>query len=619
MSLVLSYLPDFENLLGLAAVGAVMAALMAMGALIGGRSRFQEADLWTGWAVVTVLFTTSGIYLPALAFSWIAYLLFGLAMVAGWLAWRRDGQLFPKDLGRLVLVGLPLILLVSAMVPSQWDEFSQWLWSAKYLFEVDGLPSADRPVNPASFPAYPYTLPLVTYLASRLTGFFVENGGAIFNTLTLLLFGLTLVRLIERGLDTKSSVAGRWGLVGLGLLLATLLSPTFVRKLVFTAYAEVGTTTAVAMAGILGWLMIEALAEGNRRTAAALALQSGLALLLVANLKQGNLALLLCLPIAIGIAGWRHPQVRLHELLRLMILVLGPAVALFMIWKGYTETEGLAFASMKVRPFDEWQFHILPLTLASVAKVISQKVGYFGGMFVMVYFGFKAFWRYRDAFHSLAMIAGLVFLGYNLFLITAYIAVFGGGEAERAASYWRYNTHLGGLMWAAAVYGLALLYKKRLGSALPGWANGLAVALMVLLPVILVNKVRFDRHPVKQHVREVGGELRQMLPDGSRIALIDPTGTGEMPLQMRYYIYPVGIEVARWNLFNNHEDMVPYLNKVAPSHAWIHSVNAVVERYFRTPLPDRSSHLLERRPDGTWERLKSWPYVGYDDPTQVKK
>lgn len=618
MTSILFYMPGLADLLGLAAVLAVMLALIGIGALVGGRSRYREADLWSGWAAVTVVFTLCGTQFPALPFHYLAYALFALALVAAWWSRRRDGTLLPEDIGKLLLIALPLVLIVSAMTPSQWDEFSQWLWSAKYLIEVDGLPAADRPVNPASFPAYPYTLPLITYLASKLAGFFVENGGGIFNTLTLALFALTLVRLIERAMGKPTQALGRWGLVALGLLLATLLSPTFVRKLVFTAYAEVGTATAVAMAGLLGWLMLEALAENDRRKATTLAWQSGLALLLVANLKQGNLALLLLIPAAIGVAGLRHPGVRINDLLRLMILILGPAVALFMVWKGYTEAEGLAAQSMKLRAFADWQFQVLPLTLASVGKVMSQKVGYFGGMWISVYFGVRALWHYRGPFHSLALITATVFLGYNAFLIIAYISVFGGYEAERAASYWRYNTHLGGLMWAWGVFGMALLVQRKWGGALSPKIYALAIVVMLVLPLALAPKIRFDANPVKRQVRVIGNELRTLLPVGSRLALIDPTGTGEMPLQLRYYIYPVGQEILRWNLFNRHEDMPPLIDKLTPDHAWALSQNPVVRDYFGIDLPTGAASLLKRQDDGVWILVKSWPYVGYDDPSNVK-
>jgi len=81
----------------------------------------------------------------------------------------------------MVVLGAPMLLLVSAMMASQWDEFSHWLPSARYLYVTDGFPDGRDPVTGASFPAYPYGWPLATYFASRLSGRFVEIAGALTN------------------------------------------------------------------------------------------------------------------------------------------------------------------------------------------------------------------------------------------------------------------------------------------------------------------------------------------------------------------------------------------------------------------------------------------------------
>jgi len=97
----------------------------------------------------------------------------------------------------------------------------------------------------------------------------------------------------------------------------------------------------------------------------------------------------------------------------------------------------------------------------------------------------------RGGIESLVLIAGAVMVGYNGFLLFSYLAVFQGWEAERAASYWRYNTHVGLIGVAVAVFAAAWAYstvqsrrslpaKYRLG----WWLSPLAT--MALLTVALV-------------------------------------------------------------------------------------------------------------------------------------
>src|SRR5262249_1603636 len=128
-------------------------------------------------------------------------------------------------LARAVVLALPLLIVLAGASASQWDEFSNWLPKHRYLLQFDGFPRAGMPPVPSALPAYPDGLPLIGYLIGRSAGFFVENAGALFNTMLIVVAALLIARLIA---DDASDGSPRprlgWGSIALGLLAATALN-----------------------------------------------------------------------------------------------------------------------------------------------------------------------------------------------------------------------------------------------------------------------------------------------------------------------------------------------------------------------------------------------------------
>jgi hypothetical protein len=179
--------PSFAQLGGLIAVTLVACAFIALGSLVAGRRRIAEGDLVYGWGLSVVFFTFFGLFrMPG--FTVLAGILGVIALIAVIVTVRRDGRVGPAGGLRLLALCVPLLVLVASMTATQWDELTNWLPSARFLVEHDSFPRSDLPANPSVFPAYPYGLTTVVFLATRITGFFVENGGALFNLMLYLSF-----------------------------------------------------------------------------------------------------------------------------------------------------------------------------------------------------------------------------------------------------------------------------------------------------------------------------------------------------------------------------------------------------------------------------------------------
>ena len=198
-----SYLGYFSlgthQVLSLVSTFTVWFGLSLIGSVVAGRRAIRVAAPFFGWAIITLIFTLGGV-LTALSFTTISIFIgiLGLGSFV-YLLWAQQ-TILDHGFIKLVVITIPLWILISGMVASQWDEFSHWLPSTRFLLDHDRFPDSVHSITGASFPAYPYGWPILMYLASRLAGEFVENSGALLNLLALLTFGLVLLEVVRIGL-----------------------------------------------------------------------------------------------------------------------------------------------------------------------------------------------------------------------------------------------------------------------------------------------------------------------------------------------------------------------------------------------------------------------------------
>ena len=590
------------------AAAAVWLALSALGAVIGGGRRFQEATPLYGWAVVSFTFTVLGVF-TAVPFTYVAAGLAGLAVAAGVVTVRRGEALLPEGSLRIALLAAPLLVLVSAMVASQWDEFSDWLISPRLMLTIDTFPDDSNKHLGGSLAAYPYGWHVITYLASRLAGRLVENAASLVNVFLLLTFGLVAVRLIRDGLGRGDEAAKPgWGLLALGALLATLLNPTFVQKIVLTSYADTSTAVCVGFGAVLGWRMLDALARGKPDEANRLALQIGLVMLVLVNLKQATVVLFVLVVGAVLLAGLRDPAIRVRHLARTVPAMIVPAIVIYGVWRYYVATS-LTGAELTVRPFDQWYIGSIPQILWKMLVVLSKKGAYLALMVVAVGFAVRAMVRFRTPFDRLAVIVGAVFIGYNAFLLFAYVSTFGHADALRVASLWRYNMHLGALGVAFAAYGLGMLWKDRVpGRFKEKRLAWLPVALILIAPLVFTHKLRFDRQPPVPHFRAVGADVAGLLKPEHRLIVVDPGGSGASGVVTRYEMF--GSIAFKSYLSLYHKAKAANFRSIffegRYTHILVHSVTPPLTEATGMTFENGVSYLLAADGKGGWKTVRTW-------------
>lgn len=584
-------------------------ALAGVGSLLTASDRIVDANVLFGWAAVSTVFTLTGTWIRA-PFLWLTIIFAALAVIGIALALRRRQQLFVPGAWRILIIAFPLMFIAGAMDPSQWDEFSHWLPAPKYLVAVDGFPNAEKPFHgPQMLSAYPYGWPILSYLGARVAGQFLDNLGGILNLFLLLTFASFAVRTGYRVATERELERINWGTAAAISLVATVLNPTFVQKIVLTAYSDVATSVGTGFGVLIAFHLLEGFAGRGRSGPRSAAWQFALMAALLINLRQPNVLLLGFIFVGMALIALRDHEIESRKFLAVSVLALIPAVTVYVAWRFYVgqELSALSYAEATFRPLAEWNFALIPGILSQMLVVAGKKIGFFAPMAIACYFAVRGIIRYRTGFDRLAILAAIGFLGHNSFLMLTYIGHFSPSDALRVVSFWRYNTQLGSLAIMIIVVGLLYLIHRRWPAAgYPNWLKSTAIGLAIILPLALPHKLRFDLEAPKPHYFAVARDLKAAIPVGAKIRILDPLGTGESGVISRYVL---NLESVPWlAAFHDTKPLAveKYIAGVEQNEfLLVHSTTPAVSEVLGFPVSEKESYLL-RRGDTGWIVVRRW-------------
>jgi len=608
--------PDQAVVLGAAAVAFVL--LAALGRAAAGPRALPEATIIFGWSAAAAVFLVPAV-LFGVGFAATGWAALGLGAAAlSWLAVRREMPVAPI-LARAAIVALPLLLIAAAHRASEWDEFSHWAGAVRYLVEKNALPTRADPEHGLILPAYPFAFPILGAIISQIAGRFNEAAGAVANVVLLLGYGALAVRLAAIGAgratgrtETSPLPFAAWTAAAFAVAAGTILNPSFVQKIVLTNYADTSTGVVAAFAGVLAWFAIEALAEGRDDDARALAWQLGLAGMLFVAIKPVNLGILVLVFASAAVVALRDPAIKPGKLLALVPAAVAPPILMHVLWRYHVSVSLGGTGEVALMPASQWMLGEAPAILLRMATIAAKKGVYFGLMLVAVGLALRALWRCRNPLDRFALIAVLPFLGYNAFLLFAYIAIFGEFDGLRAASFWRYNMHLSLLGAAFFAYLAGVLWRRfRAERPLPRAVGTGVLVLVIALPIALAPKLRFDLEPPKPHFRAVAEALNGVVPREARLLVFDVGGSGESGVITFYHLRRADSRLSYASAF--HAIDLAKIKKLfaddPPDFALVHSGADLVAAATGLTLGEGESFLL-RRVDGKWSVVNRWPYPG---------
>ena len=602
------FLPSHPaDLIALAQIGLAFLALGLVGRIAGSPRAEFETDAMAGWGVLSILLTLWGtttslsLRLPALGF------LAAAALVLAWPRLRRTRSAW-AEVGRLLVLALPILAIMATIQPSQSDIFMNLLPNAAYLIDHGQFPTADGPASYSFLPVAPYNSQFVPFLGSVLGGGFQGGGLALFTVVLYVLAALLFARTLANPAFGTANRPG-WAAIGFGILLVTLLNPGFVPRVAFAGYGEAPVAIALLFAGWLGCRAMVAMAEGEARPRALI--QLALVLVALVNVKQQAIGMLIAFAgAAILVAGYERRIGWRRALLAFGGSAL-PALALYAVWRVFVLTR-FPEGELKPLPFGEWNWgNLLPI-FASMAKVVIEKITFFACVGVLfVFLERRLRHRQLDATGQALGLAAATFLLYNGFLIVTYIGHFPGVMGAEAHSYFRYNTHLALLIefalvvtirnraapWLAARGQLA----RRLGIA--------AIVLALLVPVGFAKRLRFDFDMPQPVVRQLARQLAPELRADDKLALLLPGDTNSVDWALSTMLH--------FSPPRRPDLDLKFWDRADPA-AFDEAVAAGYDLAFLSctedgtlGLPPHASALLRHGADG-WQPVKVWPYPPVD-------
>lgn len=431
----------------------------------------------------------------------------------------------PIDALAAVLLAAPLLYGVAGIAPHAWDDFSQWLPNAYYLFKNGGFPTPETPVFSA-WPVYPYGFSLLIAATGWLESRFVESAGPILNTGLLIIFTLFITHLSAASDARPITRLKIFAALFLGLI---LINPGFNQYLQFSSYSE--TPTAILL-GVLLYLGAQIFKDNYRTPAILFAL---LALIFV-QLRQANMFLLAILVISLSLAHINMLRARLKPLAFALI----PAIVAVAIWYAYTRPF-MAQQGFAVAP--AWQWELFEPLLLAICEVMARKSGYF--LLLLGTIGWGIWYAYkRDGNEKLIVSAALLTVGYTAFLILAYMgSTFSAQEISNAASFFRYMSHLNyAILLAILLTALPTIrkYQPIVQKYLPiaGWV---CVALVPLAGAITSYQGWLPKPSAEiTELRTFAKEILPALPEKAKTGVLLPTFDGLEASIIRY----------EWNLQN---------------------------------------------------------------------
>lgn len=529
--------PDLAHIWALAVSLMLFGIFAGAGAAVRGRSGIGGVDVLVGYGAVSGAIIWLGMLPIPIPIPLSAGALGIVAAAASCSLLARSNLHLLAPLARCLALSLPLLVTAVALRPVQWDDYSHWIPNAAYLYQYDSLPRADLPASTSQWPAYPYAMPIWTWLVSLGSGFFVENAGRIASGLFLVAAAALLLEVVRQEARLQALSRWReWGAAAISVLAVTALSPSFHRGHTLTGYAD--TATSVAVAG-LGWVGSRFHQEPWREGGAAPSLLqfSVLAVLLV-SLKQVNVVLLALLCAGLFTTIWL--DARGHRLRRagwLCVAVL-PALAQWFLWHRYAGTH-IPGGDIRWLAVEEWRWGMTSVIASAMTAQALRIPVHFIVMFAAIWLGMRAlFHRPEGSIDALAILTAVTFIGYTLFLFIIYVgANFSEPEVARAASFHRYSTHVGilGLLTLGAASSRLLAWHARDEETprMKAATIGLILAAALSVPVGWRHFIGAHREVVVQ-AEKLSRDLQAELPPGMTLELVAPRDDGFLRTALQY-------------------------------------------------------------------------------------
>jgi hypothetical protein len=505
-------------LLGLYQITLVFITLTMVGKLlIGQYKNLSGAVVLIGWGILCLLVTVSGVILK-ISLQYSLYVFVFIACISISLDFYRlnNKKYFEENrqnLFKLLGLSLPLIWIVKDIQPSEIDVLCLILPNSAYLFDHNHFPTSTGPESFSDLPVAPYNTEFIPYLGS------IFGGGFASNTLSLLtiFLHLTVSLLIAEILSYPKKEFG-FRVLAVSFALVTFLSPGFAPKLFFSGMGEGPIAICLFYAS---WIFVKLQEEKWSSKNYFLMISLALILTTLINIKQQAIGIVLS--VVFGML-WiichdikdENKKTQYKIILRFLTVTFFPFL-LFFMWRYYVITF-FPDGELKVIPFREWIWIDIPKILLQMGIVLLKKGYFLLSLLSVLYFYFRPPMSQKLSTKILTRLCFGTIVIFNGYLLMTYI-----GHFREEHSYYRYMSELSILISMTNILNLKdyvedkypllwLSIFKKIGS--------FCIVLMLCLPIILEQLVRFDQDMPQPLMRQWVKHMGQVLQKDQSMAIM---------------------------------------------------------------------------------------------------
>ena len=500
----------------------------------------QAVQIPIGMFLIYIFYLIGSIIKPEFSIINVIFFLFILSAIGIW----RSKDTLSNDLIILLIAFTfvsPLLLFGILSHNYLWDDYTNWMPPARYLYKNLHLPTLEQPIFNHVTSSYPYLRALVHSIINLPMSEFVMNIQNIINILfgsTLFLWAKPITRIIDT--KNKSKITEIVTVIGSFLCFIIIIWIVILDKLLFSGYSE--ATYLVCLLHLYLYLIIEIKNNPNYQK----------------DKFDYILAILLTMPLMIKEIGFYHaiilflsyilvfefPNIiknkdNLFQNLNKLIFGISHLIPLILtkfLWSYYVTKNQLSepFANFLV---ETDRLKIIPQMLFSAIQQFINYTPIILPIFIIILFLLfsKKTSNYKIVHnHSLFLFTSIFSVGVIILTLMAYVLVFSPYEAIRAASFKRYIGPVAFILWSSIIIA-TLNYVNNFNLKLIKISA--VILTLIYLSIIFTNINRYNFNSnIDEKFIKISSNIVKNYPKNENLLIIDLQTNGIDSVKIKYYV-----------------------------------------------------------------------------------
>lgn len=455
---------------------------------------------------------------------------------------RKKGLKFELALFSVsIAMLLPLIYLAVINNNPLWDDFTNWLPPARYLFEYNHLPTLDIPDVTHVTQTYPFLRAMFHAWVAKFSGTFNLNVQGVLNMLlagSFLVWAHELKKVQFENQNNVGEVASCLPLMGLLAASLTVWILTLNTRLVLGSFAD--PALSLSLAGVLIYLSSSRNIEScfwNGR------IDTNLFFLFLFPyfIKDAAVYFVPMLFFCFWLSKLGQSEIqsvssviKMARKLAIQTVHFAPLFMVMMIWNKYCNQNGLNF-SIALQPIDTWNFDVVPQILKSMLSQTLGRPYLLIGLIISIFLILKN-WNsniLQSKIRRTILPPIMFIIAMHGFLFIAYLGAFGESGAARATSFSRYIAPAGFLIWVALIVYWVTQHDRMINKS---FKVVCAVLFISFSGLIVAKADKFVVPDTQTPLRQAAKEIQKNYSHSKSLLIVDALSSGIDYVSIRYYL-----------------------------------------------------------------------------------